>query len=219
MGVEIKKVEPDLRLVDRWILLESAGCQLDNEKAQIYEYSFQSCVLFLNALAKKILGIYGIAIGNDPRRAAELGLATTRDFTEDRKKIVNDPTKSPEEKRNALENLRHEEQFANKLASEYDAEAWQAVIELEQVLERRAMSLERAGLVETNVDDLVPEAVALKEKQEYGTDGKIPCRRTVAITSKGLKCISQQKWPVPKKKQRPGVSRFDEDVEVPGLAA
>lgn len=214
MPVEVVDVQPDLRDLDKWILREACGCKLDDEKAQVYEYSFQSCVLFLNALAKRILGIYGIAIGNDPRRAIELGFSNERDFTEERKRLLNDPLQSPEMKRAGLERLRHEEGFANKLANEFDPVAWQKVIELEEILERRAMALERAGLVTTNVDDLVPDAVAQKEKQEYGGDGKIPCRRTVAITSKGLRVVGAMKWPTVKKHQRPGTHRFDEDVEV-----
>jgi hypothetical protein len=215
MPVELNDVQPDVQEMRKWILREAAGCRLDDEKAQIYEYSYQSCVLFLNALAKKILGIYGISIGNDPRRAIELGFSNERDFTEERRRIVNDSSLSPADKRSRLEILRGEEQFANKLASEYDPQAWNKVIELENILERLAMSLERAGLVVTNVDHLVPEAAAQREKQEYGGDGKIPCRRTVEITAKGLQCVGSHKWPVPKKKQRPGTHRFDEDVEVP----
>lgn len=217
MPVEVNDVQPDLRDIDKWILREAAGCRLDDEKAQIYEYSFQSCVLFLNALAKKILGIYGIAIGNDPRRAIELGFSNERDFNDERKRLLNDPMASPEFKRAGLERLAHEERFANKLAAEHDPVAWQKVIELEEVLERRAMALERAGLVNTNVDNLVPDAVAQKEKQEYGGDGKIPCRRTVEVTSKGLRCVGAQRWPTVKQRQRPGTHRFDEDVEVKGL--
>ena len=218
MPVDVAEVQPDLRELDRWILLESAGCAIDDEKAHVYEYSYQSCVLFLNALAKKILGIYGVAIGNDPRRAVELGFYDgERDFAGERKQIVNDPSKSTDAKRAGLERLRHEEGFANKLANEYDPVAWKKVIELEEVLERRAMALERAGLVNTNVDNLVPDAVAQKEKQEYGGDGKIPCRRTVEITPRGLRCVGAQKWPTVKKSQRPGTSRFDEDIEVKGI--
>ena len=216
MAVSINDVQPPIQDMRRWILKEAAGCAIDDEKAKVYEYSFQSCVLFLNALAKKILGIYGQGIGNDPRRAVELGFSNEqRDFTEERKKIVNDPMLSPADKRGKLEILRGEEQFANRLANEYDPTAWQKVIELEEILERLAMSLERAGLVITNVDNLVPEAAAQREKQEYGGDGKIPCRRTVEITTKGLQCVGSQRWPMPKKKQRPGTHRFDEDVEVP----
>jgi len=217
MPVEVNDVQPDLREIDKWILREACGCKLDDEKAQVYEYSFQSCVLFLNALAKRILGIYGISIGNDPRRAIELGFSNERDFTEERKRLINDPLQTPDAKRAGLERLRHEEGFSNKLAREYDPVAWQKVIDLEEVLERRAMALERAGLVNTNVDNLVPDAVAQKEKQEYGGDGKIPCRRTVEVTSKGLRCVGAMKWPTVKKNQRPGTHRFDEDVEVKGV--
>lgn len=215
MPADLIDIQPDLRDIDKWILREACGCKLDDEKAQIYEYSFQSCVLFLNALAKKILGIYGVSIGNDPRRAVELGFSdSARDFTEERKRVVNDPNFSLDRKKNELERLRHEEAFANKLANEWDPVAWQKVIELEEILERRAMALERAGLVTTNVDNLVPDAVAQKEKQEYGGDGKIPCRRTVEITGKGLRCVGAMNWPVVKKVQRPGTHRFDQDVEV-----
>ena len=217
MPVDINYVEPSLRDLEKWILREAAGCQLDDEKAQIFEYSYDNCTLFLNALAKKILGIYGVAIGNDPRRAIELGFSNERDFTEERKRILNDPMKSPNEKKASLERLKHEEAFANDLASKYDPAAWKEVIKLEDILERRSMALERAGLVTTNVDDLVPDAVAQKEKQEYGTDGKIPCRRTVAITPRGLRCVGAGKWPTPKKNQRSGTHRYDEDVEVKDL--
>lgn len=215
MPVDTVDIQPDLRDLDRWILREAAGCRLDDEKAQIFDYSYQSCVLFLNALAKKILGIYGLSIGNDPRRAAEMGFSdAARDFTEERRRLLSDPSLSPDYKRSGLERLKHEEAFANKLANEYDPRAWQKVIELEDILERRAMALERAGLVTTNVDNLVPDAVAQKEKQEYGGDGKIPCRRTVEITQKGLRCVGSMTWPTVKKVQRPGTSRFDQDVEV-----
>jgi hypothetical protein len=214
MPVDINDVQPDIQDLRKWILKEAAGCAIDDEKAKVYQYSFQSCVLFLNALAKKILGIYGQGIGNDPRRAIELGISNERDFTAERLQIARDPSLSPADKRGRLEILRGEEQFANRLKAEHDPHAWNKVIELEDILERLAMSLERGGFVITNVDNLVPEAAAQREKQEYGGDGKIPCRRTVEITQKGLQCVGSQRWPVPKKKQRPGTHRFDEDVEV-----
>lgn len=210
---DLNLVQPDLRDLDKWILREAAGCRLDDEKAQVFDYSFQNCVLFLNALAKKILGIYGVAIGNDPRRAQELGFSNERDFNAERKATINSPM-STEMKKSTLERLMHEERFANKLIAEHDARAWEKVIELEDILERRAMALERAALVTTNVDDLVPDEVAQKEAKEFNSDGKIPCRRTVEITTKGLRCVGSQNWPTVKKNQRPNTHRFDQDVEV-----
>lgn len=227
MPVEIQDIQPDLRDVDKWILREAAGCKLDDDKAQVYEYSWSNCILMLNALAKKILGIYGVAIGNNPLRPAQLGFSNDRDFTGERKQIVANAERdiavfgkegAEARMKAALENLEHEERFGNKLASEYDPIAWRKVLELQEVLYRRALALERAGLVSTNVDGVAHESAILKDKEEGG-DGRYPYDGSVEITMKGLKCVASQKWPVVKKKQRTGTHRFDEDVEVPGLAA
>lgn len=214
MPVEIKMPHISISEMDKAILKEAAGCSYDDEKAKIYEYSYQSCVLFLGALAKKFLGIYGVAIGNDPRRAQQLGFSNERDFSTDREKIMRDQGLDDFARKAALERLMMEERFATKLANEFDGQAWDAVITLFNKLYQRAMALERAGLVRMNVDSLVPEAAAQRETSEYGGDGKIPTDGTVEITSKGLRCLSTQKWPKVKEKQRPGTDPFDHDVEV-----
>jgi hypothetical protein len=214
MTVEIKKPHMSIEEMDKAILREAAGCSHDDDKAKVYEYSYQSCVLFLSALAKKLLGIFGIAIGNDPRRALQLGFSNSRDFHGERERLMRDEI--PHDRRKAeLDRLRIEEQFATKLSNEFDGPAWEAVIELFDQLYRRSMALERAGLVRMNVDNLVPEAAAQREVEQYGGDGKIPCDGTVEITSKGLRAIASQKWPKIKQKQRPGTQACDQDVEVP----
>ena len=222
MAVETVDIQPDLREIDKYILRESAGCALDDEKAQVYEYSYSNCILMLNALAKKILGIYGVAIGNNPLRPAQLGFSNERDFTAERKQIVakaevdvaiHGKAGAEERLSAALQNLQSDENFANKLAAEYDPVAWRKVLELQEVLYRRAMALERAGLVTTNVDGVAPEAAVMKDVEDGG-DGKLPYDGSVEITQKGLRCVASQKWPTVKKNQRSGVHRFDQDVEV-----
>jgi hypothetical protein len=222
MPVEIADVQPDLRDLDKYILREAAGCRLDDEKAQVFDYSWSSCILMLNALAKKILGIYGVSIGNNPLRPAQLGFSNERDFIGERKQIVaraegdiavHGKEGAKERMVAALQNLDHEEGFANKLAAEYDPVAWRKVLELQGILYRRALALERAGLVNTNIDGVAPEAAVMKDKEEGG-EGKLPYDGSVEITLKGLQCVSSQKWPRVKRKQRSGTHRFDEDVEV-----
>ncbi len=222
MPVTVADIQPDLRELDKWILREAAGCKLDDEKATVYVYSWNACILMVNALAKKILGIYGMDIGNNPMRPSQLGFSNERDFTEERRRIaekaqVDERILGPEVAKGhadaALQNLEHEERFANQLAARQDPQAWAKVLELQEVIYRRAMALERAGLVSTNIDGVAPEAAIQRDKEEGG-DGRLPYDGSVEITQKGLRCVAAQKWPTVKKKQRTGTHRFDEDVEV-----
>jgi len=216
MPVTFKKPHLSIEEMDKAILKEAAGCSIDDVAAKTYTYTYEGCTLFLGALAKKLLGIYGMAIGNDPRRAAQLGFSNERDFAGERERLLKDTTIAPDRKSADLERFAAEERFANKLQNEFDPEAWHAVIELFNELYRRAQALERAQLVRMNVDHLVPEAVAQREAEQYGGDGKIPCDGTVEITERGLRCVSGQKWPSrkPGHKQRPGAQLIDYDVEV-----
>lgn len=218
MPVETKKVEISLRDMEKYILREAAGCRMDDEKAQVFTYSYQSCVLILMALAKRILGIEGQGIGNNPTRAANLGYSDApRDFLEERKQALVSLQRgeiTEEMYKSKKELLDREEAFANRLKAEQDPQAWAQVLELTEVLSRRAMALARIGLVDYNIDSLVATEFELQDR-EAGGSGKAPMEGAVTITDKGRAIVGSQRWPVRAKKQRTGVSRFDEDLELP----
>lgn len=218
MAVEVKDVEISLRDMEKYILREAAGCRMDDEKAQVFTYSYQSCVLVLQALAKKILGIDGLGIGNNPTRAQALGYSDApRDFTEERKQALVSLQRGEISEgvyQSKLELIQREEAFANRVAAEQDPQAWAKVLELTEILSRRAMALARIGLLDYNVDSLVATEFELQDR-EAGGSGKSPMEGSVTITDKGRGVVGSQRWPVPRKKQRMGVSRIDEDLELP----
>lgn len=218
MAVETSNIQPSLSDLRRWILKEVAGCKIDDEKCQIYTYSsYQGCILVLEALAKKILGISGQAIGNNPTRAEGLGCAGERDFTEERKIALKKVTSGDFDQsryEGELQRLKAEEDFVNRLMKDYDPAAWAKVLELKEILCRLAMSLHRAGLVEFNVDGVVATEYEQRDKELGGT-GSSPLEGSVGPTLKGLQAVGAQRWPVPRKRQRSGTHRFDEEVELP----
>lgn len=211
MGVVVKPYQPDIKEMDRAIMKEAAGCAYDDEKARVYTYSYSHCVLMLLALAKKMLGIFGEQIGNNPTRD---GANAKRDFNEERERIVKNPAFSDNEKAGRLDALKNEENFANDLAAKFNPEAWHAVLELKDILMRRGFALERAGLVKMNVDGLVAEEFAKAQRDATGKEPEVPCDGAVEITPKGLRCVASQTWPTFKERQRTGAHRFDYDVEV-----
>ena len=211
MGVVVKPYQPDIKEMDRAILKEAAGCAYDDEKARVYEYSYSHCVLMLLALAKKMLGIFGEQIGNNPTRG---GATDQRDFNEERERITKNPSYTDAEKAGRLDGLKHEEAFANDLMQKFNPEAWRAVLELEVVLMRRGFALERAGLLRMNIHGLVAEEFAKGMRDATGKEPEVPCDGAVEITPKGLRCVSSQTWPTFKERQRAGTHRFDYDVEV-----
>jgi len=212
--VELKKVSLSLSDLDRAILLESYGCSFDDVKAKIFKYSYSECVLVLQALAKKLLGIDGLAIGNNPQRAEKLGLSSgERDFTEERRRAKKD-MKGRVELKSFLNRLDIEEKFVKKLASEFDGDAWNAVNETTEILSRRAMALHRAGVVVYNVGNMAADEAEQRDKLQGGT-GEAPMEGSVALTEKGARCVSTQRFPVIKRRQKADSHPFDYDVELP----
>ena len=214
MTVELKKVDISIRDMDRAILVEAMGCDSENLKAQAFTYSYGEVVLILEALAKKMLGIYGVAVGNSPERAAKLGVSNEkRDFAEERKKARKTAANKAQLKV-ILERLSVEEKFVNKLEADFDPVAWAKIGELKEILCRRAMALHRAGLVEYNVDNVVADEAEQREKLQGGT-GRVPMEGSVSLTEKGARCVSTQRWPVLRRRQRSDAHQFDYDVEIP----
>jgi len=215
MTVELKKVNLSLSELDRAILLEAYGCSFDNEKAQVFKYSYSECILVLQALAKKMLGIDGVAIGNNPQRAEKLGLSNgVRDFAEERRRAKKDMSKNKAELKSFLERLQKEEDFVKKISAEFDGAAWNAVNELTEILSRRAMALHRAGLVIYNVGNIAADEAEQRDKLQGGT-GDAPMEGSVALTEKGARCVSTQRFPKIKRRQRGDAHQFDYDVEIP----
>lgn len=211
---QVSDIQPDIEDIDKWILKESAGCAIDDDKAQVFEYTHGGCVLYANALAKKIVGLWNVPIGNDPRRNASLGAAP---FDFDKMQADAEAVKDPVVREGRIAEVKRQHEYCEQVDSQYDAEAWQKVIQLEDIIKRRAMALERAGLVNTNVDHLVPDA-AIQKEREQGGDGKVPAEGTIEITIKGTRCVAAQRWPRLKQRQLRSAERFDYEVEIPAGA-
>lgn len=213
MSVQINKAQHDLRTLEMAILRESAGCSYENEKVQTFNYGMlDGVVLHLNALAKKLLGIYGVAIGNDPRRALRMSGVSYRDWDAEKAQIDRPDNPWREQQ---LKELQFDRERADRVASEFDAEAWEAVTELEEVLKRRAMALSRTvpPLLEFAQDDL-PNEVVYAEKQ-LGGKLNMPSESMVQITREGLRFLATGKALLPKPNQH-SPSRMDEDLEIEG---
>lgn len=213
MPVEVKKPEHDLRTLEMAILRESAGCSYENAKVQTFNYGMlDGVVLHLNALAKKLLGIYGVAIGNDPRRAQRMSGVSYRDWDAERAQI--DRSDNPWREQQ-LKELQFDKERADRLAAEFDGAAWEAVSELEEVLKRRAMALARTvpPLLEFAQDDL-PNEVVFQEKQ-LGGKLNMPNESMVQITRDGLRFLATGKALKPKPNQH-SPSRMDDDLEIEG---
>jgi hypothetical protein len=214
MPIELKKINLSLSEMDRAILLESYGCSFDDIKAKAFKYSYSECVLVLQALAKKMLGIDGVAIGNNPQRAEKLGLSSgTRDFAEERRRAKKD-MKDKATLDSFMQRLKKEEDFVKQLADAFDGPAWNAVNELTEILSRRAMALHRAGFVVYNVSNMAADEAEQRDKLQGGT-GEAPMEGSVALTEKGARCVSTQRFPVIKRRQRADAHQFDYDVELP----
>jgi len=213
MAVELKRVSLSLSEMDRAILLESFGCSFDDIKAKVFKYSYSECILVLQALAKKMLGLEGVAIGNNPQRAEKLGLSNgTRDFKEERRRARKDMNKI--QFASFTQRLDKEEAFVKKLDAEFEGPAWDAVNELTEILSRRAMALHRASLVVYNVGNMSADEAEQRDKLQGGT-GEAPMEGSVALTEKGARCVSTQRFPKLKKRQRGDAHQFDYDVEIP----
>jgi len=213
MPVQLNKVQPDVRMIEMAILKEAAGCSYEDTQVRSYNYSMLSgVVLHLNALAKRMLGIYGQAIGNDPRREHQMQGVSYRDWSAERAAVDRDDNPHRAQQ---VADLERDIERSNRLAAEFDREAWDAVLELEEVLKRRAMALTRTNppLLAFSQDDL-PNEVALTEKQ-LGGKMNMPSENTVEITREGVRFLGSGKRLIPAKNQL-SQSRFDEDLEIEG---
>jgi hypothetical protein len=216
MGVEVKDFQMSLAEIDRAILLEAAGCSYDDKMAHTYDnLSYQECVLMLPALARKILGLTDVRIGNNPERAQRLGYSMDPQDYEAKHAAVDAMPISAAEKKNRHEILEEEKKSVDKVMQDYDPEAWGHLNRLTRILTRRAMALERAGFVEANIDTIVADAAEQRDR-ELGGDGAVPMEGSVVIKQKGLHAIGSQRWPMVKKVQKAGTHRFDYDVEMGG---
>jgi hypothetical protein len=95
----------------------------------------------------------------------------------------------------------------------FDSDAWNAVNSLTEDLSHRAMALHRAGLVQFNVDNIVADEAEQRDKLQGGT-GASPMEGSVVLTEKGKRCVSAQRFPKLKKRQRADAEKIDYDVEV-----
>lgn len=198
MPVEIKEPSIDLRSIERAILLEAAGTLGEDYKAAMYGQNIEVC-LHINALTKKLLGIYGVAIGNDPARDAQLGLGSAPDFNGERDKINArfDRGEIGKEMRNAqLRDVDKDEQRHIRLQSEFDAQAWQIVKKWDNILRKRAMALtkvwqdgQEVELIELNIEGFVPDEV----KAAAPESAEVPWEDTVRITPAGLNFLASNK--------------------------
>lgn len=205
---------PDLRTIEKAILLESAGCAFEHERVTLLPYAAtQGVILHPNALAKKLLGIWGIGIGNDPRREASMPNIQYRDWKAEQADIERDPDPVAREQR--LKEFRFDKERSDRIAAEFDGAKWDAVIDLEDVIRRRAMALSRMKppLVEYACDEWLPPEVQMTEKT-LGGDGSIPNENQIQITRDGYRFLGTGKQLRPKAQQRDGTHRFDEELEI-----
>lgn len=203
--------QPDLRLIERAILFESAGC--DFEQASNQAHALQTeVVLHLGALSKKLLGIFGKAIGNDPRRAASVAGAKERDWDAERKAIMD--RKDNLHRDTQISELEADISRAKSIDAAYDKGAWDAQIELEDIVQRRAMALARMEppLLDYAIDDYLPDEVVAGERNRGNAAGSIPNDKLVQITRAGIRFLGTGKKLGPKPAKRPGQDRFDEDL-------
>jgi len=213
MAVEFKKPVLSLSELDRAVMIEAYGCSFDDKLAKTFKFSYGECVLILAALARKMLNLSGIDLGNNPQRAERLGLSTgTRDFKEERRRAKKDMNKA--QFASFTQRLDKEETFVKDLDTRFDGPAWAAVNELTEILSRRAMALHRAGLVTFNIGNLGADEAEQRDKLQGGT-GEAPMEGSVALTEKGARCVSTQRFPKLKKRQRGDAHQFDYDVELP----
>lgn len=214
MTTDVKNIEPDLRMIEMALLRESAGCSYEDQLVRTFNYGMLSgVILHCGALAKRLIGLWGIAIGNDPRRDMMPGVSQ-RDWSDERAKIDRDDNPHREIQ---LRELQQDIERAQNVASLYDAEAWNKVIELEEIIKRRAMALARMDppLLEYAVDDWLPDEVMATEKNLGNPNPSIPNENSVQITRDGLRFLASGKRLIPKKNKR-YPSRFDDDLAIEG---
>lgn len=221
MSVECKSIDSvDLRTLERAILKEAAGCSFEDEKALIY--TTYDVVLHATALAKKLLGVWGVEIGNDPRQSARYALDREARFNYERElaKLVRDGN---EHYATQVKQLQKRRDDFDRADAAYDADAWHKVITLEDRIKRRAYALSRCwapatrnyvALVNVNISDLVPVAVMEVEVRQGNPSGGVPWDGTIQATDVGLYVVSQAKWPQVRSNQRPGTHPLDQELEL-----
>lgn len=231
-------VHVDLRDLERSILRQCAGCETEDEKNATFGVAVEVC-LHTRALAHKILGYYGKQIGFDPRLKARYGLEGPPDFDRLRHEartaiyyrdlVDGRGQKTGEEKiegkelaallKQKLHDIDLEEARAKQLDAQFDPVAWANTYKVEDMVRRRALALERLGLVIVDVAGMV-DKMTLKDNPEAIDT---PWEGTVAITEKGLWVVSTNKRLVParsvlnKLKKAVGfksVHPLDEDLEI-----
>jgi hypothetical protein len=196
MAVEFKKTDisnDDLRLA---ILKETLGCSHEREKVLAYDLNYD-VILHAKALAKRILGLDGVDIGTDPTSNF-----SPRNHDEDRRRIrekfeaicarTNDEKTLEHAAKIAegeLNEVEWDEERAARLASAFDAEAWQAVKELEDRIMRLAAQMEAVGLVVCNPDHLAPQEFQ-EQEANAGRDGKVPLTGAIMGTDLGKRFIT-----------------------------
>lgn len=196
------------REIEKAILREAAGCAAEDDKNQVFGLDAPDVLLILQALAKRLLGLFGEDLGTSPMNQMR---GKKRDFDQERAKLDRaDPAYET-----MLAELRDAEEEAKAIDARYNPDAWRAVLELEGRLRCRAKALERVGLVQTDVDDLAPPQAAEKYASE-GFSPKIPLVGTVRITEKGMAFLARGATLRRARKQPRGADVLTEDVEVVG---
>jgi len=204
--VEFVKEHLSNRELERAILKEAGGCNYEDEKNKIYDIS-TDVILHANALAKKLHKLWGIYIGNDPRKRK---LTRPVDFAAARAAI---PVDHPD-RRAHLAQLEQEEEEYLRAQAAVDIDAWDTIIDTEDRIMRRALQLQAIGLVVCNVDYLVPDAVAEREAS-LGESGRVPLEGTIQLTDAGKAFLASGKTLRKKKGTRSSDPR-DEEIEIAG---
>jgi hypothetical protein len=194
------------RELDMAILKESGGCAREDAINRIYDIS-TDVILHANALAKRLLGIFGVDIGFDPRKAANFKLKAP-DWEAKRREIRHDDPF----RKDKLGHIDREEREYEETQSKFDRGAWDQVIDLEDRIMRRALALQTAGLVICNVDYLAPDAVQEKEIMLGNESGKVPLVGTIQLTELGKQFLASG-WKLRKKRNFRGDPE-DEQVEI-----
>lgn len=207
----------DLATIERAILKHSSGCQNEHEKAIFY--SGIDTIMHASALAKELLGIYGEDIGSDPRQRLRYALGEGRDFGREISEVKGDDPNRTQK----LKEIAAQRERAQAIDSHFDADAWREVIVTEDRIKRRAFALSRVwapgtqnhlALVNVNIQDLMPMAAMEREVQLGNPSGGVPWDGTIQITELGLYVVQSGKWPILRKKQKPGTHPLDRELEL-----
>jgi hypothetical protein len=204
MAVELKKLVMSNRELEMAIMRESGGCCTEDNKNRIYDIN-TDVILISIALAKKLLGIYGLEIGLDPRKRK---LTRPRDFRAEKSAIsTDDPWRKQK-----LKALEEDEEDYLRAASSFDPDAWDQAIRLEDRIARRALALSKIGLVVCNIDHLTPDAVSENEIRLGNESGRVPLEGTIMLSEAGKQFLGR----AGKLRKKRGWSGdpLDEEVEI-----